>query len=141
VVEPLRPARQRPRVRWRLWLGYLADLVIVTFGVGAVWVIVAAWGASPELGGLLGAALAGMLVVGFVEIAWLWGWRGTGGMRLAGVAFVQQLSLRRAAGLWLAWLFSAMLLGLPLLLGGRAGCLAEKLAGLEVRYLPPHGSA
>ncbi|MFH1176841.1 MAG: hypothetical protein V1750_05485 [Acidobacteriota bacterium] len=141
VYEPAPPVRRRPRVRRRLWLGYLADLGIMLLGVAAAWLIAVSWGVSLRSGQLVVAAVAGVGVAGFVEVGCLWGWRATGGMRLLEVRFARQLSLRRAAGLWLAWLVSAALLGTPLLLGGGRGCLAERLAGVELSCCSPRANA
>jgi hypothetical protein len=138
--DPLpQPPRMAGRVgAWRLWLAVLADAGVVVLAVTGV------WGVAAVLNGTLGraqfmlTAAVGLEMATVLALGCFWGWRASPGMLLAGVCFSRPISFGQTVRLWLCWLVSLLVLGLPLLLRHRGASLAERLAGgtLSFRSLP-----
>jgi len=128
------PSRRAPppRVRWRLWLGTLADLGSVLALAGCVLGVAAGRGVSLGPGQLLLGAICALLVAAAAGTASLWIWRAFPGMTLTGACFAAAVPLSRALWSSLIWLVCLPLLGVPLLLGGRGGTLAERLVGARL---------
>ncbi len=122
----------------RLWLAVLADAGVAVLALGVFWGVAGliASGLAPAQFAL--ASAAGMEGASVVALGCLWGWRATPGMLLLGVCFSRPVPFARACRLWLLWLASLLLLGVPLLLRRRGESVAEKLAGgtLSFRSLP-----
>lgn len=122
----------------RLWLAALADAGVAVLALGVFWGVagVIASGLAPAQFAL--ASAAGLEGTSVVALGCLWGWRATPGMLLLGVCFSRPIPFARACRLWLFWLASLLLLGLPLLVRRRGESVAEKLAGggLSFRSLP-----
>jgi hypothetical protein len=68
----------------------------------------------------------------------LWGWRASPGMLLVGIRFSRPIPWLRVCRLWLWWLLSLPLAGIPLLFRRRGESVAERLAdgALSLRSLP-----
>jgi len=140
---PSRPPRRETggAGSWRLWLAALADAGVVVLAVAGGWALAAgvAGGLAPLQ--LVLAALLGLEVASVVALGCFWGWHGSPGMLLAGLCFSRPIPIGRAFALWLAWLASLLVLGLPLVLRRRGECLAERLAGGTLSYRPsPEGA-
>ena len=122
----------------RLWLAALADAGVAVLALGGFWGIggLIASGLAPAQFALAGAA--GLEAASVVALGCLWGWRATPGMLLVGVCFSRPIPFARACGLWLVWLASLSLLGVPLLVRRRGESVAERLAGgtLSFRSFP-----
>lgn len=128
-----------PRVRWRLWLGTLADLGAILAVAGLVLAVAAERGASLSPGQLLLGAACSLLVAGTGGTASLWAWRASPGMVLTGVCFATAVPLSRALWSWLVWIVCLPLLGIPLLLGRQGGMVAERLLGARLSRRSPRG--
>jgi hypothetical protein len=123
---------------WRLWLAVLADAGVIVLAVTGV------WGVAAVLVGTLGraqfmlSAAVGLEMATVLALGCLWGWRASPGMLLAGVCFTRPIPFGQTVRLWLYWLASLLVLGLPLVLRHRGVSLAERLAGgtLSLRSLP-----
>ncbi len=125
----------------RLWLAVLADAGVAVLALGVFWGIAGliASGLVPAQFAL--ASAVGMEGASVVALGCLWGWRATPGMLLLGVCFSRPVPFARACRLWLLWLASLPLLGLPLLLRRRGETVAEKLAGGTLSFRPlPEGA-
>jgi hypothetical protein len=137
---PHPPAPQPPGRAgfWRLWLAVLADGGMVVLAVTGVWGMAAAFGVGLVSAQLVLASGVGLEVATVVALGCLWGWRASPGMLLAGVCFSQPIPFARAWRLWLCWLVSLPVLGVPLLVRRRGEGVAERLAGgtLSFRSLP-----
>jgi hypothetical protein len=130
---PPRPARPAaPWSRARLWVASLADLGVVLLALAASWGTAAAAGASLVPAQLVAAGIAGALAAASLGVGVLWGWRGTPGMVLLRLGFSSPLTLAQGQRVWLGWLASLLLLGVPLLVGRRGRTGAEALAGSEI---------
>jgi hypothetical protein len=119
---------------WRLWLAFLADAALIVLAVTALWgVAVARVGAlAPGQIGL--ASSVGLEVATVVSLGCFWGWRASPGMLLAGLCFARPIAFGRTVRLWLCWLVSLPVLGVPLLLRRRGESVAERLAGGSLSY-------
>jgi hypothetical protein len=107
-----------------LWVAALVDAGITAVGAAAL----------VALAALLVESIApGQLVLGC-----LWGWRATPGMLVLGVCFSEPIPFGRVCRLWLVWLPSLVLAGIPLVVRRRGESAAERLAGgvLRFRSLP-----
>jgi hypothetical protein len=125
----------------RFWAGILADVGIVLLGVGACWAIAALAGVRLWAPQLLLAAVAGVEIAGVLAVGCLWGWRASPGMLLLDLAFLRPIRFGLALRMWLAWLASFPLVGLPLLLRRRGANLAERIAGSRLSFRSTPGSA
>jgi hypothetical protein len=123
---------------WRLWLSALADAGIVMLLVAGGWGVAAALGAELDGTQLVLAGLVGLEAASVVAVGCLWGWRATPGMLLVRVCFSRPIPWGRVCRLWLYWLLSLLVAGVPLLLRRRGESVAEKLADgtLSFRSLP-----
>ena len=113
----------------RLWLAVLADAGVVVLTLGVFWGVAGliASGLAPAQFAL--ATAAGMEGASVIALGCLWGWRATPGMLLLGVCFSRPVPFARACRLWLLWLASLPLLGLPLLLRRRGRASRRSSAG------------
>jgi hypothetical protein len=122
----------------RLWLAALADAGVVVLALGVFWGVAGliASGLAPAQFAL--ASAAGLESASVIALGCVWGWRATPGMVLVGVCFSRPIPFAQACRLWLLWLASLLLLGLPLLLRRRGESVAEMLAGgaLNSRSFP-----
>ncbi|MFI5142837.1 MAG: hypothetical protein ACHQQS_05020 [Thermoanaerobaculales bacterium] len=125
----------------RLWLGALADAGVVLLAIGICWMVVDLTGASLRASQLLVAGLAGLEIASVLIVACLWAWRGSPGMLLLGLSFGQPIPFARVLPLWLAWMGSLPLAGVPLLLRRGGASVAERLAGSAFNFHSPRGSA
>jgi hypothetical protein len=123
---------------WRLWLGALADAGIVALFLVGGWGLAAALGADLDGPQLVLAGLAGLEAASVAAVGCLWGWRATPGMRLVGIHFSRPIPWGRVCRLWLCWLLSLPVAGVPLLVRRRGESVAERLAdgALSLRSLP-----
>ncbi|MGQ9494759.1 MAG: hypothetical protein ACUVRY_00620 [Thermoanaerobaculaceae bacterium] len=114
----------------RIWLAVAADLGVS--GLACVLTLALAWGQGAALAPnqVAVALIFALLVLGTaLQGGALWCFQASLGMRLAGTRFSQALTPGRAAGVWLALLLAAPLLGLPMVVGKRGERLLEKVAG------------
>ena len=113
----------------RLWLAVLADAGVAVLALGTFWGVagVIVFGLAPAQFAL--ASAAGLEGASVVALGCLWGWRATPGMLLLGLCFSRPIPFAQAGRLWLFWLVSLLLLGVPLLFRRRGESVAEKLAG------------
>jgi hypothetical protein len=123
---------------WRLWLGALADAGIVMLFAAGGWGVAAALGAELNRTQLVLAGLAGLETASVIATGCLWGWRATPGMLLLRICFSRPIPWGRVWRLWLCWLPSLLLAGVPLLFRRRGESVAERLAdgALNLRSLP-----
>ncbi len=136
------PAEQPPfHAVLRLWVAVLADAGVVGLAVATFWGLAAALGAvlAPLQFGLAG--IVGVAAASVVGLGCLWGWRASPGMLLLGLSFSRPIPFGRVCGTWLLWLLSILVAGLPLLLGRRGACVAERLAGGALSFRSSPGSA
>jgi hypothetical protein len=129
------PRRPSPAAQWsrgRLWVASLADLGVVLLVLAACWGVAAGVGASQAPAQLVPTGLAGVLAAAVLGVGTLWGWRATPGMVLLHLRFTGPLTLGQGHKVWLGWVLSLMLAGLPLLVGARGRTGAELLAGSEL---------
>jgi hypothetical protein len=133
---PERAPRQSPHAaswsRARLWVASLADLGVVLLALAASWGVAAASGTTLAPLQLVVAGLAGILLGAVLGVGALWGWRATPGMALLHLRFAAPLTLAQGQRLWLGWLVSLLLVGVPLLVGRRGRTVAERLGGSEL---------
>jgi hypothetical protein len=122
---------------WWLWVGVLADTGVVVLAVAAGIGVAAALGAEIGPGQLVLAGLAGLEVATVVALGSLWGWRATPGMLLVRLCFSQPLPWGRVFRLWLCWVLSMLVAGVPLLLRRRGESVAERLAGGSLSFRSP----
>lgn len=123
---------------WRLWLGVLVDAGIVTLFLAGGLGVAAVMGAELDGAQLLLAGLAGLEAASVAAVGCLWGWRATPGMLLVRICFSRPIPWGRVCRLWLCWLLSLPLVGIPLLLRRRGESVAERLAEgeLSLRSVP-----
>jgi hypothetical protein len=123
---------------WRLWLSTVADAGVVMLLVAGSWGLAGVLGARLEGGQLVLAGLAGLEAASVVAVGCLWGWRASPGMLLVGIRFSRPIPWLRVCRLWLWWLLSLPLAGIPLLFRRRGESVAERLAdgALSLRSLP-----
>jgi hypothetical protein len=123
---------------WRLWLSALADAGMLVLAVAGSWGLAAALGAELNADQLVVAGLAGLEAASVVAVGCLWGWRASPGMLLARICFSRPIPWGRVCRLWLYWLLSLVVAGVPLLLRHRGESVAERLAdgSLSFRSLP-----
>ncbi len=122
----------------RLWVAALVDAGITAVGAAALVALAALLVESIAPGQLVLAAAAGVEAVAVVALGCLWGWRATPGMLVLGVCFSEPIPFGRVCRLWLVWLPSLVLAGIPLVVRRRGESAAERLAGgvLRFRSLP-----
>jgi hypothetical protein len=123
---------------WRLWFSALADTGMLVLAVAGSWGLAAALGAELNAGQLVVAGLAGLETASIVAVGCLWGWRASPGMLLARICFSRPIPWGRVCRLWLYWLLSLVVAGVPLLLRHKGESMAERLAdgSLSFRSLP-----
>lgn len=119
---------------WRLWLAVLADAGVIVLAVVSGSGVAAALGAEMVPGQLVLAGLAGLELASVVALGCLWGWRGTPGMLLVRICFSAPIPWSRVIRLWLSWVLSMLLGGVPLLLRLRGESVAERLAGGSLSF-------
>jgi hypothetical protein len=111
---------------------------MLVLAVAGSWGLAAALGAELNAGQLVGAGLAGLEAASIVAVGCLWGWRASPGMLLARICFSRPIPWGRVCRLWLCWLLSLVVAGVPLLLRQEGESVAERLAdgSLSFRSLP-----
>ena len=136
---PAKPPESRPALlRFaggvRLWVAVLADGGALAVATAVFWGLTGllASGLNPMQLGL--ASAAALEAASVVAVGCLWGWRASPGMLLLGVCFSRPIPFGRACRMWICWLLSLLLLGLPLLLRRREESVAERLAGGAVSF-------
>jgi len=131
------PAPRAPSVfvaMLRLWLGSIADAVVVVAGVGAFLAVALVLGMEMSPGQIALSAAAGVVAVAVVALGCVWGWRATPGMVLLGVCFTNAVPFGRACRLWAVWTACLLLAGLPLVVRRGGESVAERLAGGAVSF-------
>jgi len=131
-ADPPRPAEPVPAPFGRLVLAAFADLGVTLLALASAWTVAVAAGVTATTGQLIAIAVVGLEVAAVATCSALWGWRGTPGMLLLDVAFERRLASGAVPRVWLAWLVTLPLGGLPLLVGRWGGRGLERLAGTAV---------
>lgn len=139
--DPFPPSRRATAGFWRLVAAAVADAGAVALAVAGCWLVAAASGAGLVPAQLVIAGILGVEVATVAAVTSLLAWRGTPGMLLASAAFHEAIPLFRALRLWLVWLLSLPLLGLPLLVGPRGRRGLECLAGSRLSRRFPAAAA
>jgi hypothetical protein len=118
----------------RLWLAALTDAGVAVLALGVFWGLAGLIASGLAPAQFVFAGVAGLEGVSVVALGCLWGWRATPGMLLVGVCFARPIPFARGCRMWLFWLASLFLLGVPLLIRRRGESVAEKLAGGTLRF-------
>lgn len=114
----------------RLWLAVVADLGVAAFA--CLLTLALAWlqGAALALNQVAIALFFSLLILGTaLEGGGVWCFQASLGMQLTGTRFSQAVTPARAAGVWVAILLAAPLLGLPVVVGRQGKRVLERVAG------------